>query len=223
VLLAAPCDHGLNVAPPELATVLVVVVTAIGDCAIRALPEPITLARDRTNPVDERQQLGDVVAVGAGERCCQGMRGRRGSDGALSRCAHAQPARAGKASRAGHRSGLSRRFLATSRSARRHSVDATARGARAPTPRQPASRAVAATRSLPRTLGRFRWMLRQERLEHRPERVVDEHRVRYITPPAFGVMSSNPRLRGPRARSFLKPVLRPPRASQREAQPKRPR
>jgi hypothetical protein len=67
LLGTASCYHGLDVAPPQLATVLVVVVAAVGDGTIGALAGPATAAGHRADAVDERQQLGDVVAVGAGE------------------------------------------------------------------------------------------------------------------------------------------------------------
>jgi hypothetical protein len=67
VLGGAARDHGLHAAGPELATVLVVVVAAVGDQAVGAHPGPAELAAHRADAVDERQQLGDVVAMPAGE------------------------------------------------------------------------------------------------------------------------------------------------------------
>jgi hypothetical protein len=59
-------DQRLDPAVPELAAVLVVVRAAIGNEDIRALARPARLAGDRADAVDQRQQWGDVVAVGAG-------------------------------------------------------------------------------------------------------------------------------------------------------------
>ena len=78
MLLAAPRDHGLDVAPPELAAVLVVVIATVGDRAIWTLPGPAAPARHRADPVHQRKKLGDVVAVGAGER--DGERNTAGVD-----------------------------------------------------------------------------------------------------------------------------------------------
>jgi hypothetical protein len=52
----------------ELAPVLVMVITAVGDHSLRALSRSATLARDRPDAIDQRQQLRDVVAVPAGQR-----------------------------------------------------------------------------------------------------------------------------------------------------------
>jgi hypothetical protein len=68
VVGAAARDDQLDPAGPQLAAVLVVVVAAVGDHAVGALARPPTLAGDRADPVDQRQQPGDVVAVGAGVR-----------------------------------------------------------------------------------------------------------------------------------------------------------
>jgi hypothetical protein len=56
--------------PPgsELAAVLVVVVAAVGGDALGPLSWPADLATHGWHTVDERDQLGDVVAVAAGER-----------------------------------------------------------------------------------------------------------------------------------------------------------
>jgi hypothetical protein len=59
-------DQRLDTAVPELAAVLVVVIAAIGNEDVRALARPARLAGDRADAVDQRQELGDVVAVGAG-------------------------------------------------------------------------------------------------------------------------------------------------------------
>ena len=65
---AAPCDLRFDPAPPELAAVAVVVVAAVGGHALRPSPWPADLAPHRRDTVDERNQLGDVVAVAARER-----------------------------------------------------------------------------------------------------------------------------------------------------------
>jgi hypothetical protein len=67
VLGGAPSDDGLDAALPQLAAVLVVVVAAVGDQALGALARPSDTAADRFDGVDERQELGDVVAVAAGQ------------------------------------------------------------------------------------------------------------------------------------------------------------
>lgn len=65
-------DERLYPPAPELAAVLVVVIAAVGEQLVRALARTAGLAAQRAEPVDERQQLGDVVAVAAGERDRQG-------------------------------------------------------------------------------------------------------------------------------------------------------
>jgi hypothetical protein len=45
-----------------------VVIAAVGDQAVGALAWPPALASDRADTVDQRQQLGDVVSVAAGQR-----------------------------------------------------------------------------------------------------------------------------------------------------------
>jgi hypothetical protein len=56
--------------PPlaELAPVLVVVVAAVGSDTVGPLPGPADLAAHRRDTVDERDQLGYVVAVAARDR-----------------------------------------------------------------------------------------------------------------------------------------------------------
>jgi hypothetical protein len=61
-------DLGLDAARPELAPVLVVVVAAVGGQTIGASPRPADLAAHRWHPLDQRDQLGDVVAVAARDR-----------------------------------------------------------------------------------------------------------------------------------------------------------
>lgn len=58
----------LDAALPELAPVLVVVIVAVGDEPLGAPAWSADLAANRPDPVEKRQQLGDVAAVAAGER-----------------------------------------------------------------------------------------------------------------------------------------------------------
>jgi hypothetical protein len=64
----AACDLGFDPAAAELAPVLVVVVAAVGGDALGSPPGPADLAAHRRDPLEERDQLGDVVAVAARER-----------------------------------------------------------------------------------------------------------------------------------------------------------
>jgi hypothetical protein len=68
VLGLAACDLGCDAAPAELAAVAVVVVTAVGAEAVRPSAWPTGLAAHRRHTVDQRDQLGAVVAVAAGDR-----------------------------------------------------------------------------------------------------------------------------------------------------------
>ncbi len=68
VLGLAACDLGLDPPAAEFAPVLVVVVAAIGADPIRSPPRPADLSADGRDTVDERDQLGDVVAVAARDR-----------------------------------------------------------------------------------------------------------------------------------------------------------
>ena len=52
----------------QLAPVLVVVVAAVGEQLARRASGPATQAADRRNGIQQRDQLGDVVAVAAGQR-----------------------------------------------------------------------------------------------------------------------------------------------------------
>jgi hypothetical protein len=67
VVLTAPGDQGLDAAGPELATVLVVVIASVGKQSIGALAGTADLAGDRRDAVDQGQELGDVVAIAAGQ------------------------------------------------------------------------------------------------------------------------------------------------------------
>ena len=55
-------------ASTQLAAVLVVVVAAVGADPVRTPPRPARLARYGRDTVDQRDQLGDVVAVAARDR-----------------------------------------------------------------------------------------------------------------------------------------------------------
>ena len=68
VLGLAARDHRLDAARAELAAVVVVVVAAVGDDAIGPPPRPADVAAHRRDRVDQRDQLGDVVAVAARDR-----------------------------------------------------------------------------------------------------------------------------------------------------------
>jgi len=70
VLSAAARDHGFDPAGPEKASVFVVVIATIGQDDVGFLARPTDLARDRPGMqlIEQRQQLGDVVAVAAGQR-----------------------------------------------------------------------------------------------------------------------------------------------------------
>ncbi len=61
-------DLGLDPAGAELAAVLVVVVAAVGGDPVWPSAGAADLAAHGRDAVDERDQLGDVVAVAAGER-----------------------------------------------------------------------------------------------------------------------------------------------------------
>ena len=67
---AAAGDQRFDVARPEQSTVLVVVVAAVGENHVGFLARAAALASDwaGVQRVEERQKLGDVVAVPAGQR-----------------------------------------------------------------------------------------------------------------------------------------------------------
>ena len=69
VLDAASGDDGFDATRPEDATVLVKVVAAVGQQPVGALARPTDLAADRAGVqlVKQRNELGDVVAVAAGQ------------------------------------------------------------------------------------------------------------------------------------------------------------
>ena len=76
VLGLAASDFGLDPSSAELSAVLVVVVAAIGGDPLGPSAWPADLAAHRWYALDERHELGDVVAVAAGER--PGERDARG-------------------------------------------------------------------------------------------------------------------------------------------------
>lgn len=71
VWLAPSGDHGADPALPEQAAVLVVVVAAVGQECVGASAGSTDLARDGRNLVEQRLELGDVVAVSAGQGHCE--------------------------------------------------------------------------------------------------------------------------------------------------------
>jgi hypothetical protein len=68
VLGLAAGDLRLDLAGAELAPVLVVVVAAVGGDALGPSAWPAGLAAHGWDALDERDELGDVVAVAAGDR-----------------------------------------------------------------------------------------------------------------------------------------------------------
>jgi hypothetical protein len=68
VVCAAAGDHGLDAALARRVPVLVVVIAAVGEQPLGAPTWARDLPGDSRQAVDERQKLGDVVAVGAGQR-----------------------------------------------------------------------------------------------------------------------------------------------------------
>ena len=71
MFLSPPGDHGFDAADPQLATVLVVVIAPVGEQLIGAPARTAYLAGDRHDAIDQRQKLGDVVAVAPGQGDCQ--------------------------------------------------------------------------------------------------------------------------------------------------------
>ena len=68
VLGLAAGDLGLDPSGAEFAPVLVVVVAAVGGDPLGSAARAADLAAHRRDAFDERDQLGDVVAVAAGDR-----------------------------------------------------------------------------------------------------------------------------------------------------------
>lgn len=67
---AAAGDHGLDASGPQKPPVLVMVIATIGQDEVRFLSGPPTFAGDRPSReiVQQWDQLGDVVALPAGQR-----------------------------------------------------------------------------------------------------------------------------------------------------------
>ncbi len=70
MLDAAARDDRLDASNPEQAAVLVVVIAAVGEEEVGLLAGPADLAGDRPGVqiVEQRDELGDVVAIAAGQR-----------------------------------------------------------------------------------------------------------------------------------------------------------
>ncbi len=67
VLGLTASDHGFDPALPDEAAVLVVVVAAVADQHRRSTSRATAPAADGRYPVEQLEQLGDVVAVAAGD------------------------------------------------------------------------------------------------------------------------------------------------------------
>jgi hypothetical protein len=61
-------DDRLDAAAPNESAVLVVVVTAIGEQRLRSSPRSTWAAANGRYPIEQLEQLGDVVAVCGGQR-----------------------------------------------------------------------------------------------------------------------------------------------------------
>jgi hypothetical protein len=72
VLGLAAGDHRLDAATPDKAAVFVVVVAAVGDQCPGSAAWPSDAAADGRHSVEQVEQLGDIVAVAAGQ--CPGER-----------------------------------------------------------------------------------------------------------------------------------------------------
>ena len=68
VLGLAAGDDRFHAALPDEPTVLVVVVAAIGKQRLRSTPRAAATTTHRRDAIEQFEQLGDVVAVGGGER-----------------------------------------------------------------------------------------------------------------------------------------------------------
>jgi hypothetical protein len=68
VLGLAVGDHGFDAAPADEAAVLVVVVAAVGEQRLWSASRSADAAADGWDAVEQLDQLGDVVAVAAGQR-----------------------------------------------------------------------------------------------------------------------------------------------------------
>lgn len=67
VVLTTAGNQRPDAASPELTAVLVVVIAPVGEKPIGALARAADLAGDRHDPIDQGQELGDVVSVPAGQ------------------------------------------------------------------------------------------------------------------------------------------------------------
>jgi hypothetical protein len=70
------CDHGRDAELADQATVFVVVVAAVGEQPVGSSSWPPGAPANGRHPFEQVEQLGDVVAVGAGE--CPGQRDAAG-------------------------------------------------------------------------------------------------------------------------------------------------
>ncbi len=68
MLALAACDARLHAALPDEPSVLVVVVAAVGEQSIGSPSRPAGASTDRRHPIEQIDKLGDVVAVGGGQR-----------------------------------------------------------------------------------------------------------------------------------------------------------
>jgi hypothetical protein len=64
----AACDHGCDAERSEQTPVLVVVVAAVGEQPLRSPAWPSGFAANGRHPLEQVEQLGDVVSVRAGQR-----------------------------------------------------------------------------------------------------------------------------------------------------------
>ena len=141
-------DHRLHSALPDEAAVLVVVVAAVGDHAVGPSPRPTDATANGWHAVEQLEQLGDVVAVAAGERPRQRDAAAVYEEMLLA-AAPAPVDRAGTRLRAPFSlaRGSSRRSLATTRSRRRRAARPAALRAAAARRPPAARRAACAKRS----------------------------------------------------------------------------
>ncbi|MGF6875812.1 hypothetical protein OKW35_005284 [Paraburkholderia sp. MM5477-R1] len=72
VRVATPRDAGGNTALVKSASVFVVVVTSVGVDAARTAQWPPAPATDRHDGLNQRNELGDVVPIGASQDCRDG-------------------------------------------------------------------------------------------------------------------------------------------------------
>lgn len=71
VSYSAPGDRGHDAAFADLVAVDVVVVAAVGEQGVWPAAGPADATADRRDGVDQRQELGDVVAVATGQQDCE--------------------------------------------------------------------------------------------------------------------------------------------------------